>query len=114
MLPFFPTPVPGETVSSVICRFIARSPTGVRRTLDEVGFWRATAAHTVPSKISRLAELMPAGHPWSSPQKILVDHTIAPYHLFFSHASLRAQAMQRMVEPNAIPAIQLGIWGAVK
>lgn len=103
MVTFFPTPVSGETVSSLVCRYVARSAFGIERTLDSIGLRGVKADCKIPSRITQLVAAMPPGHPLKTHDIVLSEHSILPYHLFFASQSTRELTIHRLLQPGSVP-----------
>ena len=110
-LPAFPVPYEGETVSSVVARFLGRTAGPTERKLGFLGLRRTASTALTPIDLQALVDAMPPGHPWcDDPQLILTRHTLAPLYLYFAHPLRASGAMQALLGglcPN--PAATLGI-----
>jgi hypothetical protein len=110
-LPAFTVPYEGETVSSVVARFLGRTAGPTERKLGFLGLRRTASTALTPIDLQALVDAMPLGHPWcDDPQLILTRHTLAPLYLYFAHPLRASGAIQALLGglcPN--PAATLGI-----
>lgn len=84
-IPGFPAPVPGETVCSVVARYLHRSASPFARNLDFLGLRSASPYAVLPKGIMTLSRNVPAGHPWCDrPRHIVEQHSAVPLILQFS------------------------------
>lgn len=110
-LPGFPVAVPGETLSSVVARHLARSATQKTRNLALLGLRKAAANSLVPRELQTFVDIMPLGHPWiDSPDRIVLNHTLVPLFLHFAHPERSAAAIASICAGETKnPAASLGL-----
>lgn len=96
--PYFPVPQPGETVYSVVSRYVARSTFPVNGLVSKLTGqrWRKPLLSPLPGYISNIANRMPPGHPWQDPNSIVNLHTILPYLIYFDSLADRSDWQQRL------------------
>lgn len=110
-LPGFPVAVRGETVPSVVGRHLRRTAGPRSRSLNFLGLRFASANALVPPELTKLADSMPHGHPWScNPREIVLRHTLVPLYLHFAHPE-RSASVLASIGANATvnPAASLGL-----
>ncbi len=85
LLPFFPIPYEGETVYSVLSRYLMRSAETNSHVLKKLTRQREKSPFfaALPGHLHRIAELMPEGHPWQDPREIVNRHTTLSYLTYF-------------------------------
>ncbi|WP_316347334.1 TnsD family Tn7-like transposition protein [Desulfuromonas acetoxidans] len=102
-LPFFPIPCEGETVYSVLGRYLIRSAevnTQVLETLN--GGLRAVPFFAaVPGFLHRIAAAMPKGHPWKDPQEIVQRHTTLSYFTYFDNQKEQSCLRNELTTANS-------------
>lgn len=102
MLPSFPVPVEGETVRSVVARFLGKTAGHATRKLELLGLRRTASGSVVPLNLRRLASVVPVGHPWhEKPQDILLKHTAAKTHLFFASAEQHRTIVEQLSDAKS-------------
>ncbi|SFC21654.1 regulatory protein, Fis family [Polaromonas sp. OV174] len=108
-LDFFPTPVPDESVTSVLSRYVARSPGGARNVLRSLGLPNLRPDNPMPP-IAPFLSLLPLGHPWVSVRDVLATHTIVPSLLFFTATDAREKVLSKLaVAARNDPFLMLGL-----
>lgn len=108
-LDFFPTPLLNETVTSVLSRYMARSPGGTQVTLGSLGLPNLRPDNPVPA-ITPLLSVLPVGHPWRSVREVIETHTAVPSLLFFSAPAAREQVFSKLeVAARNAPFLMLGL-----
>ncbi|WP_373714997.1 TnsD family Tn7-like transposition protein [Roseateles sp.] len=97
-LPAFPIPYEGETVSSVVARFLGRTAGPTERKLQLLGLGRTASTAVMPMDLQALVDAMPLGHPWcNSPELVLMRHTPVPLYLYFAHPQRAASSLQSLL-----------------
>jgi len=97
-LPAFPIPYEGETVSSVVARFLGRTAGPTERKLQFLGLGRTASTALTPLDLQALADAMPLGHPWcDNPELVLMRHTPVPLYLYFAHPQRAAISLQSLI-----------------
>lgn len=110
-LPAFPVPYEGETLSSVVARYLSRTPGPTQRKLDFLGMRGAASTALMPLDLQALTSAMPLGHPWSdAPDIVLTRHTLVPLYLHFAYPVRAARAKQSLLGGLCSnPAAALGV-----
>ena len=90
---FFPIPLAGETVYSLLGRYLTRSPEPETHALKIITGkrQRTPLLSALPSHLNRMAALMPKGHPWKDTATMVNNHTALPYFTFFDSCADQAQ-----------------------
>lgn len=106
--PFFPATPTGETVYSVFSRCIERSGLPYTYITRELTSQRniTSLLSVLPGYLGKVAERIPAGHPWRDPVVIVRDHTGLAYFTYFDDEATRQGWLQRYIETdfsNSIP-----------
>lgn len=110
-LPSFPVPVYGETVTSVVARYLARAGIVAGRHLDMLGLKRASATAVAPVGLDALIGGVPDKHPWcNNGVEVIRQHTAVPWYLYFSGENHAKLVITRLVDSGSInPAASLGL-----
>lgn len=110
-LPAFPIPYEGETVSSVVARFLGRTAGPTERKLQSLGLGRTASTALMPLDVQALTDAMPLGHPWcDNPELVLMRHTPVPLYLHFAHPQRAASSLQSLLSRLCgNPAAALGL-----
>lgn len=97
-LPAFPIPYEGETMSSVVARFLGRTAGPTERKLQFLGLGRTASTALMPLDLQALVDVMPLGHPWcDNPELVLMRHTLVPLYLHFAHPQRAASSLQSLL-----------------
>lgn len=111
--PFFPATPKGETVYSVFSRCVERSGLPDTYIMEALTSQRRSAPllSALPGYLGKVAECIPAGHPWRDPAVIARDHTNLTYFTYFDEEATRQKWLQRYIETdNSNPvAMALGL-----
>ena len=110
-LPAFPIPYEGETVSSVVARFLGRTAGPTERKLQFLGLGGTESTALMPLDLQALTGSVPLGHPWcNNPELVLMRHTLAPLYLYFAHPQRAASSLQSLLDGLCKnPAAALGL-----
>jgi hypothetical protein len=97
---FFPTPAPGETIFSVICRLRARSGLQEKIILNALTGQRHKAAilHAIPGYLNRISAVLPFEHPWKDTTYAIAKHTTLPYFLYFDEPEHRQKWVREVAD----------------
>ena len=71
-LPGFPVAQRGETLASVIARYLERSAAPKTRLLETLGLYLASPDAVVPRDLRQFASVLPEGHPWEATPELIV------------------------------------------
>jgi hypothetical protein len=101
----------GETLASVVARFLDRSAAQKTRILSRLGLYVSTPSSVLPGDLRQLASMMPPGHPWEdAPEVIVKGHTLVPLLLHFAHPERAAATLNAIIIDNNVrPTTTLGI-----
>lgn len=109
-LPAFPVPVPGETVHSVVARFMARTAGSATWKLASLALRRKASDALLPTQLGALASVMPPGHPWCDAADVIVNrHSLVPLFLHFADRSRATDVEARLAAGSSSPASMLGL-----
>lgn len=110
-IPGFPVAQPGETLTSVVARHLARSSTPKVRHLKLLGLRITSATSLIPHDLQPFASILPLGHPWEgAPERIAQDHTLIPLFLHFAHPKRAKETRTAIIAGDSTnPAASLGI-----
>lgn len=110
-LPAFPTPVPGETVHSVVGRFMRRTAGTTTRKLETLALRKGAPDALLPRRLDALAAAMPVGHAWcDNPGAIVSHHSLVPLYLHFADRTRAKEVEVRLASGGSgNPAATLGI-----
>lgn len=109
-LPAFPTPVPGETVHSVVARFMRRTAGPAYVKLEALSLLKSAPSALLPRQMA-IAAAMPLGHPWcDAPEVIINQHSLVPLHTYFADRYAASIVRSRLRDglcrnPSAVLAI---------
>jgi hypothetical protein len=114
-LPGFPVAQRGETLASVIARYLERSAGARLRLLELFGLYFASPSSVIPPDLRQLASILPPGHPWEgAPEVIANHHTLLPLLLHFAHPERAAAVFKTVISGNSgNPSASLGISATV-
>lgn len=110
-LPAFPTPVPGETVHSVVSRFMRRTAGTATRKLETLALRKGAPDALLPRRLDALAAAMPVGHSWcNNPEAIVSHHSLVPLYLHFADRTRAKEAKAQLASGSSgNPSATLGI-----
>lgn len=96
--PFFHVPMTGETVYSLFARGSARLGLPYACLLKGITcqHYRTTLLSALPGYLSRIAAIMPVGHPWRDAALIVRENTSLPYFIYFDGEEYRNQLLNRL------------------
>ena len=101
-LPGFPVAQRGETLASVIARYLERSAAPKTRLLETLGLYLASPDAVVPRDLRQFASVLPEGHPWeATPELIVKGHTLVPLLLHFAHPERTAAVLKTIISGNS-------------
>ncbi len=114
-LPGFPVAQRGETLASVIARYLERSAGARLRLLELFGLYFASPSSVIPHDLRQLASILPPSHPWEgAPELIAKDHTLLPLLLHFAHPERAAAVLRTIISGSSgNPSASLGISATV-
>ena len=114
-LPGFPVAQRGETLASVIARYLERSAGARLRLLELFGLYFASPNSVIPHDLRQLASILPPGHPWEgAPEVIAKGHTLLPLLLHFAHPERAAAVLRTIISGSSgNPSASLGISATV-
>lgn len=110
-LPAFPTPVPGETVHSVVGRFMRRTAGTATRKLETLALRKGAPDALLPRRLDVLAAAMPVGHSWcDNPEAIVSHHSLVPLYLHFADRTRAKEAEAQLASGGSgNPSATLGV-----
>ncbi len=110
-LPGFPVAQRGETLASVVARYLERSAARRLRLLELFGLYFASPSSVIPPDLHQLASILPPGHPWEgAPELIAKGHTLVPLMVHFAHPEHAAVVLRTIVSgTSGNPSATLGI-----
>lgn len=110
-LPSFPAAVQGETVGSVVARYLARAGVVAGRHLDVLGLKGAAATAVVPANLGEFTGGLPVEHPWCDNGDLVIEqHTALPWYLHFSGRDQAVRVTSRILKSASNnPAASLGL-----
>ena len=101
-LPGFPVAQRGETLASVIARYLERSAAPKTRLLETLGLYLASPDAVVPRDQRQFASVLPEGHHWeATPELIVKGHTLVPLLLHFAHPERTAAVLKTIISGNS-------------
>jgi hypothetical protein len=114
-LPGFPVAQTGETLASVIARYLERSSGARLRLLELFGLYFVSPSSVIPPDLRQLALILPPGHPWAgAPEVIAKGHTLLPLLLHFAHPERAAAVLRTVISGDSgNPSATLGISASV-
>lgn len=101
-IPFFPIPIPGETIHSVLARYLARNASPTSHKLNSIGQPRYGGCSVLPPQLRTITESVPLGHPWYNDAKNVIDNNSSvPFFLFFASLD-RRQALVKLLYSGTV------------
>lgn len=95
-MPWLPMPYPDEVIGSVIARGCRQTGLSLKRLMTELaGSGRASASFLMSSNISTMGA-------WCGvdPEKLLLEHTVFPYAVYFMPKTMRAALISKALRPT--------------
>ncbi|WP_081678606.1 TnsD family Tn7-like transposition protein [Desulfocurvibacter africanus] len=114
--PFFPLPAPGETIYSVLFRYVTRSGlqanTAFKFLLNKR---KASEILTIiPDFIVSLSQTVNRSHPWSDPINILLNHTIFNYLCNLRTNSHVDNLINRALDPSQARYVAIALGASMQ